>query len=165
MLACRRRDDLSSPSQGRSGIRNKSPSPAVSFSLGPAVYTMAEQNKTVQSPGSDHSQGQPMYTLQQPGIAPYAPYGPYYPYPVPPPDANGQQPDPNAPNSSPAYMMAFPTPPAGMIYAYPSPQGMLYLNCLPDTCSVFQVIRAFLSLLGCLCHQHCVRNANKLRWR
>ncbi|KAH8108797.1 hypothetical protein DFH11DRAFT_1691370 [Phellopilus nigrolimitatus] len=67
-------------------------------------------------------QGQPVYAIQQPG--PYAgvgSYPPYYPYPMPPTDANGHPADPNgAPG---AYMMAFPPPPPGMIYAYPTAQG------------------------------------------
>lgn len=73
-------------------------------------------------------QGQPIYALQQPGAAPYAAVGgypPYYPYPPPPTDANGHPADPNVVNAGPpgTYMMAFPPPPPGMIYAYTSSQG------------------------------------------
>lgn len=73
-------------------------------------------------------QGQPIYALQQPGAAPYATVGgypPYYPYPPPPTDANGHPTDPNVANAGPpgTYMMAFPPPPPGMIYAYTSSQG------------------------------------------
>lgn len=70
-----------------------------------------------QSP--QHAQPPHMYAMPQSG--PYmGGYPPYYPYPPPPADANGQ-PDPNAVPS--AYMMAFPPPPPGMIYAYPTAGG------------------------------------------
>lgn len=76
-----------------------------------------------------HSQPPHMYALQQPG--PYVgAYPPYYPYPPPPTDANGQ-PDPNGVPS--AYMMAFPPPPPGMIYAYPTAGGGLHSRiCTED---------------------------------
>ena len=74
------------------------------------------------------AQSQAVYSIQQPGAAQYAtvgPYPPYYPYPPPPTDANGHPTDPNAANGGPpgAYMMAFPPPPPGMIYAYTPSQG------------------------------------------
>ncbi|EJC98276.1 uncharacterized protein FOMMEDRAFT_137182 [Fomitiporia mediterranea MF3/22] len=62
----------------------------------------------------------PMYALQQPSQYTVG-YPPLYPYPPPPQDANGHPTDPNAAPG--AYMMAFPPPPPGMIYAYPTPQG------------------------------------------
>ncbi|KAL5499222.1 hypothetical protein ACEPAH_1740 [Sanghuangporus vaninii] len=62
----------------------------------------------------------PMYAFQQPSQYTVG-YPPLYPYPPPPQDANGHPSDPNAAPG--AYMMAFPPPPPGMIYAYPTPQG------------------------------------------
>lgn len=88
------------------------------------------QNKAGSQGASEQhqQQGQPIYTIPQPAGPPYATIGaypPYYPYPPPPTDANGHPADPNVANGAPpgAYMMAFPPPPPGMIYAYPTSQG------------------------------------------
>lgn len=89
------------------------------------IMSMSDGQDKAASPATaeqQQHQGQPVYAIQQPG--PYAgvgSYPPYYPYPMPPTDANGHPADPNgAPG---AYMMAFPPPPPGMIYAYPTAQG------------------------------------------
>ncbi len=65
---------------------------------------MSEQNKSptqaaAEPPQSPQAQ---VYTVQQPGVAPYAPYGSYYPYAAPPTDANGHV-DPNAAAAAPTY--------------------------------------------------------------
>ena len=87
------------------------------------------QAKSTPQPTSEQPQHpQPIYGIQQPAGAPYAAVGtypPYYPYSHPPADGNGTQQDHNVPNPAPpgTYMMAFPPPPPGMIYAYPTAQG------------------------------------------
>lgn len=87
---------------------------------------MSEQDKspTQAAPEPQQQQQGQVYTVQQPGVAPYTPYGQYYPYATPT-DGNGHPSDPNAAHAG-AYMMAFPPPPPGMIYAYPTAQGMLF---------------------------------------
>ena len=84
---------------------------------------MSEQNKSPTQAAAEPPQQPPgqVYTVQQPGVAPYTPYGSYYPYAAPPTDGNGHPADPNAHAGT--YMMAFPPPPPGMIIAYPTAQG------------------------------------------
>lgn len=84
------------------------------------------QNKNPQQglESSPVPQGQPIYSLQQTSQYTVG-YPPLYPYPPPPSsgESNGAPSDPV--NGVPgAYMMAFPPPPPGMIYAYPATQGL-----------------------------------------
>ena len=79
-----------------------------------------------------YSQVSTIYQIQQPSAYTVG-YPPMYPF-MPPPvqDANGQS---TGESSAPAthYMMAFPPPPPGMIYAYPTAQG----KCLRSPFSAF----------------------------